>query len=146
MDNNNNNLPIDIVDPATHSRGIELTLRNLSLSVIPPPSLLTRVARKLKLAHNPDKQPEANDAPSSKPDLDEEAKGRIDRDLRNVGINIFRNVDMSVKPGQGWFPLFSLYSFSSSPTLLLSHIARSIAEKRRADLQPAAQAGIEAIS
>lgn len=105
--------------------GIEVTLRNLSLSVIPPPSILTRVARKLKLAPNLEKdqqqqQPTQN-VYSNLTALDGGDEGipidglsplhtaintpgsaqRSDRDLRHVGINIFRDVDLTVKPGQG---------------------------------------------
>ncbi len=95
------------------SKGIELNLRKLSLSVIPPPSLLTRVARKLHLASGPSRS-QSTDDPGSDPvtlatlDNDEPRPAggsasptKSDRDLRNVGINIFRKVDLTVKPGQG---------------------------------------------
>jgi hypothetical protein len=76
--------------------GIELTLRNLSLSIIPPPSLLTRTARKLRLTSDPYKQTTGVDAYSG-----DAADSKSDCDLRNVGINIYRKVDLTVKPGQG---------------------------------------------
>ncbi|KAF8935246.1 hypothetical protein BGZ52_000404 [Haplosporangium bisporale] len=102
---------------------IALTLRNLSLSVIPPPSLVTQVARKLKLTRDPSKSPEA-----SQPTLldtskatDEEANiNKNDRDLRNVGINIFRDVDLTVKPGQ---VCIILGGSGSGKTTLLNTIA-----------------------
>lgn len=105
--------------------GIEVTLRNLSLSVIPPPSILTRVARKLKLASNPEKDQQqqqptqsVNTNLTALDDGDESipidgqspvhtvintpgSAQKSDRDLRHVGINIFRDVDLTVKPGQG---------------------------------------------
>ncbi|KAF8924340.1 hypothetical protein BGZ47_004072, partial [Haplosporangium gracile] len=103
--------------------GIEVTLRNLSLSVIPPPSILTRVARKLKLAPNPEKDQQQQSSQvvnSNLTALDDDdghipidsqspvhtvintpgSAQRSDQDLRHVGINIFRNVDLTVKPGQ----------------------------------------------
>ncbi|KAF9557553.1 hypothetical protein EC968_007605, partial [Mortierella alpina] len=114
------------------NRGIELTLRNLSLSVIPPPSLLTRVARKLHLASSPSRS-RSSDDPSSSPvtlatlDHDEvqPAGGSAlptnsDRDLRNVGINIFRSVDLTVKPGQ---VCIILGGSGSGKTTLLNTIA-----------------------
>lgn len=95
---------MDTMDSSSEKRAtIELTLRNLSLSVIPPPSLLTQVARKLKLTRDPSKSPEASHPnPDTSKVTEEEADiNRNDRDLRNVGINIFRDVDLTVKPGQG---------------------------------------------
>lgn len=95
---------MDITDTSSEKRAtIELTLRNLSLSVIPPPSLLTQAARRLKLIRDPSRSPEASHRnPDTSKATDEEANiNRNDRDLRNVGINIFREVDLTVKPGQG---------------------------------------------
>ncbi|KAG0371250.1 hypothetical protein BGZ54_008254 [Gamsiella multidivaricata] len=112
-------------DPVSSTTGIELTLRNLSLSVIPPPSLLTRLARKLHLTSNPDKSSSKDQ--STSPNLDDEdapASGspgaRTDRDLRNVGINIFRDVDLIVKPGQ---VCIILGGSGSGKTTLLNTIA-----------------------
>ncbi|KAI8599654.1 P-loop containing nucleoside triphosphate hydrolase protein [Dissophora ornata] len=123
-------------DAASSGTGIELTLRNLSLSVIPPPSLLTRVARKLRLTSNPDKSPEAStNTRTDLKDIDGDgavpndssaiqttaaAGGRTDRDLRNVGINIFRDVDLTVKPGQ---VCIILGGSGSGKTTLLNTIA-----------------------
>lgn len=131
--------------------GIEVTLRNLSLSVIPPPSILTRVARKLKLAANPEKDQQqqqptqhVNSNPTALEDGDEGmpidglspvhtvintpgSAQRSDRDLRHVGINIFRDVDLTVKPGQGalcchnhQFSVSTLQSISNRSTPLSS--------------------------
>ncbi|KAG0044195.1 hypothetical protein BGZ83_010561, partial [Gryganskiella cystojenkinii] len=107
------------------NEGIELTLRNLSLSVIPPPSLFARTARTLRLAPNPERQKKQD--PSKIEDADDEVKGNnnnnkttIDRDLKNVGINIFRNVDLSVKPGQ---VCIILGGSGSGKTTLLNTIA-----------------------
>ncbi|KAF9897726.1 hypothetical protein BX616_005091, partial [Lobosporangium transversale] len=114
--------------------GIELTLRNLSLSVIPPPSLLTRVARKLRIVPNPDKTvsemtvassanvaaEKTGDLNAEMTDLDGPSSPRIDRDLRNVGVNIFRNVDLKVKPGQ---VCIILGGSGSGKTTLLNTIA-----------------------
>ncbi|KAI1317208.1 hypothetical protein EDD11_008900 [Mortierella claussenii] len=119
---------------SSSGNGIELTLRNLSLSVIPPPSLLTRVARKLRLTPDPDRVrtvvSEKEQTPATAGVEDEGANedsavvavpgttdtfARTDRDLRNVGINIFRDVDLSVKPGQG--------GSGSGKTTLLNTIA-----------------------
>ena len=94
-------------DPVNCGAGIELTVSNFSLSVIHPPSWVTLIARKLRLISNVYGPTDISNntnfdngdgAVSHNPTVDEE---RRDRDLRNVGINIFRNVDMSVKPGQG---------------------------------------------
>ncbi|KAG0013258.1 hypothetical protein BGZ81_001149 [Podila clonocystis] len=114
---------MDTADPSSEKRAtIELTLRNLSLSVIPPPSLLTQVARKLKLTRDPSKSTEA-----SHPSLDTSKAtdevaniNRNDRDLRNVGINIFRDVDLTVKPGQ---VCIILGGSGSGKTTLLNTIA-----------------------
>lgn len=86
------------------SATIELTLRDLSLSVIPPPSLFTRIARKLGLTRNPVRNPEnPNHLNTRIPSFvsDEGSTSRTNRDLHNVGISIFRDVDLTVKPGQG---------------------------------------------
>ncbi|KAF9586293.1 hypothetical protein BGW38_007304 [Lunasporangiospora selenospora] len=115
--------------------GIELTLRNLSLSVIPPPSLLTRVARKLRLitpsaTSNKDKPTDDPHSttnnqvglstlnPSNIEGTTSEAN--TDRDLRDVGINIFRYVDLTVKPGQ---VCIILGGSGSGKTTLLNTIA-----------------------
>lgn len=83
------------------SPGIELTLRNLSLSIVPPPSLLIRTARKLRLTADPYKQqPTSSDVGTGTGDTDG-ATPKTGSDLRNVGINIYRSVDLTVKPGQG---------------------------------------------
>ncbi|KAF9428498.1 hypothetical protein BGZ94_002168 [Podila epigama] len=101
-------------NPSTGAATVELTLRNLSLSVIPPPSLLTRAARKLK---------PTSDASSKV--LDESSvavpvANNPDRDLRTVGVNIFRNVDLTVKPGQ---VCIILGGSGSGKTTLLNTIA-----------------------
>jgi hypothetical protein len=83
------------------SLGIELTLRNLSLSIIPPPSFLTRTARKLRLTSDPYKQRSENTDVGTSPGAVDGAAPKAASDLRNVGINIYRNVDLTVKPGQG---------------------------------------------
>ncbi|KAF9124460.1 hypothetical protein BGW39_008196 [Mortierella sp. 14UC] len=131
--------------PATPQagNGIELTLRNLSLSVIPPPSILTRVARKLRLAPNPEKSVPSNKQQavvgSNLTAFDDEEPIPIDgqspihtaintpgsaqlsdRDLRHVGINIFRDVDLTVKPGQ---VCIILGGSGSGKTTLLNTIA-----------------------
>ncbi|KAF9350487.1 hypothetical protein BGX34_001194, partial [Mortierella sp. NVP85] len=95
--------------------GIELTLRNLSLSIIPPPSLLTRTARKLRLTSDPYKQTKGADAYSG-----DAADPNSDSDLRNVGINIYRKVDLTVKPGQ---VCIILGGSGSGKTTLLNTIA-----------------------
>ncbi|KAG0299027.1 hypothetical protein BGZ96_000030 [Linnemannia gamsii] len=119
--------------------GIEVTLRNLSLSVIPPPSILTRVARKLKLTPNPEKGQSSQVVKSTLTTLDEDepipidvqspvhtvintpgSAQRSDRDLRHVGINIFRDVDLNVKPGQ---VCIILGGSGSGKTTLLNTIA-----------------------
>ncbi|KAF9332480.1 hypothetical protein BGZ91_011691 [Linnemannia elongata] len=124
--------------------GIEVTLRNLSLSVIPPPSILTRVARKLKLASNPEKDQQqqqptqsVNTNLTALDDGDESipidgqspvhtvintpgSAQKSDRDLRHVGINIFRDVDLTVKPGQ---VCIILGGSGSGKTTLLNTIA-----------------------
>ncbi|KAG0331236.1 hypothetical protein BG004_001764, partial [Podila humilis] len=84
---------------------IELTLRNFSLSIIPAPSLLTRVARKLKITSNPNKNPpvDCTNASANGREANSNSNSNMsknDRDLRGVGINIFRDVDLTVKPGQ----------------------------------------------
>ncbi|KAG0304959.1 hypothetical protein BGZ98_004778 [Dissophora globulifera] len=122
-------------DPITSTTGIELTLTNLSLSVIPPPSLLTRAARKLRLAPNPATSTEVtvDSAITKNVDDDTEAANgssviqtspingvRTDRDLRHVGINIFRDVDLTVKPGQ---VCIILGGSGSGKTTLLNTIA-----------------------
>ncbi|KAF9179974.1 hypothetical protein BGZ50_006555 [Haplosporangium sp. Z 11] len=111
--------------PTSIGTGIELTVRNLSLSVIPPPSLLTRVARKLRLTSHPDKHSTDNTKEGALANLDNEgpvAANNIssDRDLRNVGINIFRSVDLTVKPGQ---VCIILGGSGSGKTTLLNTIA-----------------------
>ncbi|KAF9922406.1 hypothetical protein FBU30_007461 [Linnemannia zychae] len=109
--------------------GIEVTLRNLSLSVVPPPSLLTRVARKLRLVPNPEKstQKQQQPDPNNLTALDDEdgptdshSPTHSDRDLRHVGINIFRSVDLTVKPGQ---VCIILGGSGSGKTTLLNTIA-----------------------
>ncbi|KAF9907528.1 hypothetical protein EC991_010824 [Linnemannia zychae] len=119
--------------------GIELTLRNLSLSVIPPPSILTRVARKLRLAPNPEKSTPSNKQQSAiasnlttfddeepipidgqSPVHTSDSTQQPDRDLRHVGINIFRDVDLTVKPGQ---VCIILGGSGSGKTTLLNTIA-----------------------
>ncbi|KAF9982157.1 hypothetical protein BGZ75_006472 [Mortierella antarctica] len=117
---------------ADAGKGIELTIRNLSLSVIPPPTLLTRVARRLHLASSSSRF-QSSDDPSSDPatlatlDHDEAhpagapaSPTKSDRDLRNVGTNIFRNVDLTVKPGQ---VCIILGGSGSGKTTLLNTIA-----------------------
>ncbi|KAG0258011.1 hypothetical protein BG011_003590 [Mortierella polycephala] len=107
--------------PTNVGSGIELTVRNLSLSVIPPPSHLTRVARKLRLASHPDKHSASNTKEGALANLDdEEPVAPSDRDLRNVGINIFRGVDLTVKPGQ---VCIILGGSGSGKTTLLNTIA-----------------------
>ncbi|KAF9344117.1 hypothetical protein BGX26_004763, partial [Mortierella sp. AD094] len=122
-------------DPATSRTGIELTVRNLSLSVVPPPSIFTRLVRKLQNDPNPDQGPKSegtntttnldddddvavvNDSSVVEPTATDEKE---DRNLRNVGINIFRNVDLSVKPGQ---VCVILGGSGSGKTTLLNTIA-----------------------
>ncbi|KAG0293756.1 hypothetical protein BGZ96_002339 [Linnemannia gamsii] len=105
--------------------GIEVTVRNLSLSVIPPPSILTRVARKLNLAPNSEKKKQQTPTQSTNDDLTTLSENKpisnedvspvrtainspvsnptADQDLKHVGINIIRNVDLTVKPGQAYY-------------------------------------------
>ncbi|KAF9091437.1 hypothetical protein BGX23_005187 [Mortierella sp. AD031] len=129
-----------IANATTSENGIEVTLRNLSLSVIPPPSIITRVARKLRLAPNPDKQPpqQQQQQQQTLTGLDDEpipidgqspvhtaintpgSAQHSDRDLRHVGINIFRDVDLNVKPGQ---VCIILGGSGSGKTTLLNTIA-----------------------
>ncbi|KAG0044646.1 hypothetical protein BGZ83_010116 [Gryganskiella cystojenkinii] len=106
---------------AVNKGGIELAVRNLSLSVIPPPSVFTRMARTLGLAPNPEKQQPKQDL-CKLDDTNGEDNGdkTTDRDLKNVGINIFRNVDMSVRPGQ---VCIILGGSGSGKTTLLNTIA-----------------------
>ncbi|KAF9435714.1 hypothetical protein BGZ76_005679 [Entomortierella beljakovae] len=118
--------------PPVSSTGVELVVRNLSLSVIPPPSIFTRLAQKLYKNPNPSQK---NKADSTSEAVDESLATESgvtepravatdstiaidendDRDLRKVGINIFRNVDLTVKPGQG--------GSGSGKTTLLNTIA-----------------------
>ncbi|KAF9394137.1 hypothetical protein BGX21_010470 [Mortierella sp. AD011] len=122
-------------DSATSSMGIELTVRNLSLSVVPPPSIFTRLARKLRSDPNPNQssKPGANITTNLDDDDDDDVAAvngsslveptvdeKGDRDLRNVGTNIFRNVDLSVKPGQ---VCIILGGSGSGKTTLLNTIA-----------------------
>ncbi|KAG0349768.1 hypothetical protein BG005_010705 [Podila minutissima] len=105
------------------SATIELTLRDLSLSVIPPPSLFTRIARKLGLTRNPVRNPEnPNHLNTRIPSFvsDEGSTSRTNRDLHNVGISIFRDVDLTVKPGQ---VCIILGGSGSGKTTLLNTIA-----------------------
>ncbi|KAF9958524.1 hypothetical protein BGZ65_001367 [Modicella reniformis] len=94
--------------------GIELTLQSLSLSITRPPSFVTRLARKLRLtpsSHPPPPPPppplheiainNADNEDKDAPQPPEITARRTDHDLRNVGTSIFRNVDLTVKPGQG---------------------------------------------
>ncbi|KAG0204964.1 hypothetical protein BGX28_003265 [Mortierella sp. GBA30] len=109
--------------------GLELTLRNLSLSVIHPPSLFTRIGRKLRITSNPEST-YSNDVPvNTLANIDIEGTSptsaialpdTTDRDLRNVGINIFRHVDLTVKPGQ---VCIILGGSGSGKTTLLNTIA-----------------------
>ncbi|KAF9159252.1 hypothetical protein DFQ26_006751 [Actinomortierella ambigua] len=109
------------------STGIELTIRNLSLSVIEPPSLFTRALRKVGLRRP---KPSVSTTSQQQSGAAEKRDGQIsgvskkidngrspasDIDLRHVGINIFRNVDLNVKPGQG--------GSGSGKTTLLNTIA-----------------------
>lgn len=102
------------LDLTNSGAGIELTLDNFSLSVIPSPSLVTRIARKLRLISNPYSWNDTNNTTNLDDDGGAASNAasvngaRMDRDLRNVGISIFRNVDMSVKPGQGIFRFSTL--------------------------------------
>ncbi|KAF8985629.1 hypothetical protein BGZ46_003029 [Entomortierella lignicola] len=122
-------------DPTISSTGIELTVRNLSLSVIPPPSILTLLGRKFKRNHNSDQSTQSviNNTTSNNNEGDDDAAVNgsslaelsstpveEDRDLRNIGINIFRNVDLSVKPGQ---VCVILGGSGSGKTTLLNTIA-----------------------
>lgn len=86
---------------STNGATIELTLQNLSLTVIPYPSLLTRTFRQLKHTRNPAHNL-APGAPTFSKTLDEEptSPSSIERD-GNSGISIFRGVDLTLKPGQG---------------------------------------------
>jgi hypothetical protein len=91
-----------MIDASSTDGGtIELTVKNLSFTVIPSPSLLTRIARKLKHARG-HVQKWGSGAHTFSKTLDENpiSSASIERD-RNSGINIFRNVDLTVKPGQG---------------------------------------------
>ncbi|KAF9116562.1 hypothetical protein BGX27_001418 [Mortierella sp. AM989] len=100
--------------------GIELTVRNLSLSVIPPPSIFARLARRLKTNPNPDNS-KSDQVAINESALESSATDRKDdRDLRHVGINIFRNVDLNVKPGQ---VCIILGGSGSGKTTLLNTIA-----------------------
>lgn len=111
------------VDPANLGAGIELTLHNFSLSIIPSPSLVTLITRKLQFISNRYSWNNTNNTANVDRDsgtashAPSDNGARMDQDLRNVGINIFRNVDMSVKPGQGTvrFPstTFMIVSYSS---------------------------------
>ncbi|KAF9963763.1 hypothetical protein BGZ65_012246, partial [Modicella reniformis] len=110
-------------DHANYSSGIELTLRNLSLSIIPPPSLITRTARKLRLASDPYKKRPHNVNVGTNPgDVDGAGSNTTssETDLRNVGVNIYRNVDLTVKPGQ---VCIILGGSGSGKTTLLNTIA-----------------------
>ncbi|KAF9307888.1 hypothetical protein BG003_011923 [Podila horticola] len=105
---------------STNGATIELTLQNLSLTVIPYPSLLTRTSRQLKHARNP-AQNLAPGAPTFSKTLDEEptSPSSIERG-GNSGISIFRCVDLTLKPGQ---VCIVLGGSGSGKTTLLSAIA-----------------------
>ncbi|KAG0196351.1 hypothetical protein BGX28_010261, partial [Mortierella sp. GBA30] len=109
--------------------GIELAIRNLSVSVIPPSSLLVRVARKLRITSSPQKSRDVDGTVNPLASVDSESRSRTsdvvlsnitDRDLRNVSINIFRHVDLTVKPGQ---VCIILGGSGSGKTTLLNSIA-----------------------
>ncbi|KAG0221326.1 hypothetical protein BGW41_006854, partial [Actinomortierella wolfii] len=103
--------------------GIELTIRNLSLSVVEPPSLFTRALRKvgLRKTKRAVPSPQNNSDGANEDGRIAESEKKVDNrfvdneDLRHVGINIFRNVDLNVKPGQG--------GSGSGKTTLLNTIA-----------------------
>ncbi|KAG0091771.1 hypothetical protein BGZ93_008678 [Podila epicladia] len=91
---------------SSRSNEVDIHVRNLSLSIIPEPSLLERIARSVsRRVKQQDKQP-AIAFPTEKniedtqtacsPDLI--APG--DQNLARVGTSIFRNVDLRLQPGQ----------------------------------------------
>lgn len=101
--NNNNNNNMD----SSRSNEVEIQVRNLSLSIIPEPSLLERIAHSVSRRAKQQAKKPATTFPTEKNVEDAPAEHSLnfrapdDRNLERVGTSIFRNVDLRVQPGQG---------------------------------------------
>ncbi|KAG0337952.1 hypothetical protein BG000_004776 [Podila horticola] len=91
---------------SSRSNEVEIQVKNLSLSIIPEPSLLERIAHSVTRRAKQQAKKPATTFPTEKNIEDSPTEHRLnfrapdDRNLERVGTSIFRNVDLRVQPGQ----------------------------------------------